>query len=316
MPADAPQDPQTTDAPRPPVRPDPAANGSVHADHTHKHHTPAGVNAPPARMILDEGPPDEPGNGNGNGSRWGKATRNVEEGKFLEGPRPRGGELLRVLRIGHEFIKGFRNLHFVGPCVTVFGSARFKEDHRYYQLARDVSARVSKLGFTIMTGGGPGIMEAANRGARDAGGPSIGCNIMLPMEQKPNPYLDRFIEFRYFFVRKVMLVKYSYAFIVLPGGFGTLDELFEAVTLIQTDKMQDFPVILMGTDYWGPMLDFIRQRMLTEKTISPRDVDLLFATDSPEAAVDRIADVAQRTFGFEWRKGKALHPPKRWWLGE
>lgn len=265
-------------------------------------------------MILDEGPPDEPTNGNG--ARWGKATRNVEEGQFLEGPRPRGGEFLRVLRIGYEFIKGFRSLHFVGPCVTVFGSARFKEDHRYYQLARDTASRVSKLGFTIMTGGGPGIMEAANRGAKDVGGPSIGCNITLPMEQHPNRYVDRFIEFRYFFVRKVMLVKYSYAFVVLPGGFGTLDELFEAITLMQTDKIQDFPVVLMGTEYWSPLLDFIRERMLIEKTISPHDIDLFFVTDSPEAAVDRIADIVQRHFGFEWRKGEALRPRKRWWLGE
>jgi uncharacterized protein (TIGR00730 family) len=269
-----------------------------------------------ARLILDEGPPDAPSNGNGNGRRWGKATRNVEEGQFLAGPLDRGGELLRVIRIGAEFIKGFRRLHFEGPCVTVFGSARFKEDHRYYHLARDVSARISKLGFTIMTGGGPGIMEAANRGARDAGGRSIGCNIMLPMEQKPNPYVDRFIEFRYFFVRKVMLVKYSYAFVVMPGGFGTLDELFEAITLIQTDKISDFPVVLMGTDYWGPMLDFIRDRMLAEGTISPHDLDLMFVTDSPEEAVDRIVDTVQKHFGFAWTKGEGLRAKRRWWLGE
>ncbi len=269
----------------------------------------------PARDILDEGPPDS--TGNGIRPRWGKATRNVEEGQFLQGPRNRGNEFLRVIKIGAEFIKGFRRLHFVGPCVTVFGSARFKEDHRYYHLARDVAARISKLGFTIMTGGGPGIMEAANRGARDAGGPSIGCNITLPMEQEPNPYLDRFIEFRYFFVRKVMLVKYSYAFVVLPGGFGTLDELFEAVTLMQTDKIQDFPIVLMGVDYWQPLLDFIRDRMLIEKTIHPHDLDLLFVTDSPEEAVDRIADTVQKHFGFAWRKGEGeALPRKRWWLGE
>lgn len=273
-----------------------------------------GAEGTAARLILDEGPPDSPSNGGGR--RWGKATRNVEEGQFLSGPLDRGGELLRVLRIGAEFIKGFRRLHFEGPCVTVFGSARFKEDHRYYHLARDVSARISKLGFTIMTGGGPGIMEAANRGARDVGGPSIGCNITLPMEQEPNPYVDRFIEFRYFFVRKVMLVKYSHAFVVMPGGFGTLDELFEAITLIQTDKISDFPVVLMGTDYWGPMLTFIRDRMLAERTISPQDLDLMFVTDSPEEAVDRIADTVQKHFGFAWTKGEGLKRKRRWWLGE
>lgn len=279
------------------------------------------VPASAVKFILDEGPPDSPKNGS---RRWGKATRNVEEGQFLDGPRERSSEFLRAVRIFFETIKGFRGLHFVGPCVTVFGSARFKEDHRYYHMARDVSSRISNLGFTIMTGGGPGIMEAANRGAKDAAraagpagagrvGKSIGCNIMLPMEQKPNPYVDRFIEFRYFFIRKVMLVKYSYAFVVLPGGFGTMDEVFETLTLIQTGKIKDFPIILMGRDYWQPMIDFIRDRMVLEKTIDPRDLDLLVLTDSPEEAVDRISDVAQRRFGFEWRKEVVK---RRWWLGE
>lgn len=265
----------------------------------------------PARYIFDEGPPDS--TGNGIRPRWGKATRNVEEGQFLQGPRNRGNEFLRVIKIGAEFIKGFRRLHFVGPCVTVFGSARFKEDHRYYHLARDVAARISKLGFTIMTGGGPGIMEAANRGARDAGGPSIGCNITLPMEQEPNPYLDRFIEFRYFFVRKVMLVKYSYAFIVLPGGFGTLDELFEAVTLIQTGKIEDFPIVLMGVDYWRPMIDYLRDTLLAAGTISPEDLDLLVLTDSP----DEAAEVIHRASHANSEAIARARQPSRWWfLGE
>ncbi len=265
----------------------------------------------PARpqFILDEGPPDKPVDPNGRA--WGKSTRNVEEGEFLEGPKTRRFELFRVFRIAIEFIKGFRALHFVGPCVTVFGSARFKEDHRYYSLARDISAKLSRVGFTILTGGGPGIMEAANRGARDAGGPSIGLNIELPMEQHPNPYVDRFVEFRYFFVRKVMLVKYSYAFVVMPGGFGTLDELFEAVTLIQTGKIRDFPVVLVGTDYWQPLIDFMRQRMVTERTISPEDVGLLICTDSPEEVVDLITEAARHNFGFEWAK-KAARKPQRW----
>jgi uncharacterized protein (TIGR00730 family) len=253
------------------------------------------------------------GNGNGVGSkRWGKATRNVEEGLFLEGPQTRSFELWRVIKIAAEFIRGFRALHFAGPCVTVFGSARFKEDHRYYALTRDVSARLAKMGFTIMTGGGPGVMEAANRGARDVGGRSIGCNIMLPMEQKPNPYVDSFVEFRYFFVRKVMLVKYSYAFVVMPGGFGTLDEVFETLTLVQTGKIRDFPIILMDKDYWEPLIAFFRERLVTERTIDPRDLDLLVVTDSPEEAVDRIADVVQRNFGFSWSK----RPKQAWLLGE
>jgi uncharacterized protein (TIGR00730 family) len=255
------------------------------------------------RFILDEGPPDNPASPGIR--RWGKATRDVEEGQFLEGPKTRSSEFFRVVRIALEFIKGFRALHFVGPCITVFGSARFKEDHRYYALAREIAARLSEVGFTILTGGGPGIMEAANRGARDAGGPSIGCNIKLPMEQKPNPYVDKFVEFRYFFIRKVMLVKYSYAFVVMPGGFGTLDELFEAVTLIQTGKIRDFPVILVGVDYWKPLLDFARVRMLAERTINPEDIGLLICTDSPEEVVDRIADVVQRSFGFAWARKTA-----------
>jgi uncharacterized protein (TIGR00730 family) len=147
-------------------------------------------------------------------------------------------ELIRVLRIMVEFVRGFRALHFVGPCVTVFGSARFKEDHPYYALGREVGRELARAGFTVMTGGGPGIMEAANRGAKEVGGRSVGCNIELPAEQKPNQYLDRFITFHHFFVRKVMLVKYSYAFVALPGGFGTLDEIFETATLVQTGKIR------------------------------------------------------------------------------
>src|SRR5207302_3648648 len=157
--------------------------------------------------------------------------------RFLQGPQPRGYELSRAIRIFFELIHGFRSLHFVGPCVTVFGSARFHEDHRYYQMAHAVGALLARAGFTVMTGGGPGIMEAANRGAKEAGGYSVGCNIELPQEQRPNPYLDRWITFHHFFVRKLMLVKYSYAFVALPGGFGTLDEIFETATLIQTAKI-------------------------------------------------------------------------------
>jgi uncharacterized protein (TIGR00730 family) len=193
---------------------------------------------------------------------WEHQAHHPEEQKFLQGPQKRGSELWRACRIFFELIRGFRNFHFLGPCVTVFGSARFKEDHRYYHMGRELGARIARAGFTVMTGGGPGIMEAANRGARDVKGRSVGCNIELPAEQKPNAYLDRWITFRYFFVRKLMLVKYSYAFVALPGGFGTLDEIFETATLIQTRKILDFPLVLMGRDYWQPLLDFMESRLL------------------------------------------------------
>ena len=193
-----------------------------------------------------------------------------------------------------------RALHFVGPCVTVFGSARFPEAHPYYGLAREVGERLSRAGFTVMTGGGPGIMEAANRGAREAGGRSIGCNIQLPHEQQPNPYLDLFVEFPHFFVRKVMLVKYSYAFVALPGGFGTLDEIFETVVLIQTGKIQHFPVVLMGSAYWAPLLAFVRETMLPARTISPEDPRILTVTDDPAQAVETILGTARTQFGLAW----------------
>jgi uncharacterized protein (TIGR00730 family) len=233
--------------------------------------------------------PHSPHNYGAGRRRWGKASSSREERAFLSGPRRRLEELARAIRIFCEFVRGFRSLHYVGPCVTVFGSARFKEDHRYYTLARQMGARIAELGFTVMTGGGPGIMEAANRGAKEAGGVSIGCNIKLPHEQQPNPYLDRFVEFRYFFVRKVMLVKYSYAFVVLPGGFGTLDELYEALTLIQTGKIEEFPVVLMGVQYWEPMMVFFRDRLIAEGTISADDLRLLLVTDSPDEAMAHIA---------------------------
>jgi len=246
------------------------------------------------------------------GRPWGKAAASADEKRFLLGPQRRRFELWRILRIMYEFLRGFRTLHFVGPCVTVFGSARFKENHRYYEIARRVGSELANAGFTVMTGGGPGIMEAANRGAKEAGGKSIGCNIQLPLEQKPNAFLDCFITFRYFFVRKVMLVKYSYAFVVLPGGFGTLDEVFECLTLIQTDKIADFPVVVMGQDYWRPLFEFVRGTMLAEGTISPQDLDLVFVTDDPVEAVAHIRDIAMKRFGLTY--GPSLK--RRWWLYE
>ncbi|HKE01529.1 MAG TPA: TIGR00730 family Rossman fold protein [Planctomycetota bacterium] len=197
-------------------------------------------------------------------------------------------------------MRGTRALHFSGPCVTVFGSARFPETHRYYAMAREVGRRLATVGFTVMTGGGPGIMEAANRGAKEGGGRSVGCNIELPKEQKPNPYLDAWVTFRYFFVRKVMLVKYSYAFVVLPGGFGTLDELFECATLIQTGKIRNFHIVLMGRDYWRPLLDLLHERLIPEGTIDPTDLDRWIVTDTPEEAVERIRDSAMREFGLTY----------------
>jgi uncharacterized protein (TIGR00730 family) len=228
------------------------------------------------------------------------AQRSQSERYFLEGPHPRKTELWMLLRIVREFIRGFRVLHFVGPCVTVFGSARFKEDHEYYKLARDIGAALVQQGFTVMTGGGPGVMEAANRGAKEAGGCSIGCNIVLPFEQSPNPYLDEMLEFRYFFVRKVMLIKYSYAFIACPGGVGTMDELFEALTLIQTKKIRDFPVVLMGQQYYAPLIEFM-EKMVVAKTISPDDLKLFLVTDSIDEAMAHIEKYAIQKFGLRRR---------------
>jgi uncharacterized protein (TIGR00730 family) len=253
--------------------------------------------------------PDVPGR-----PEWGKRTESAEEGRFLAGPQSRFAELVRLSRILGEFVRGFRALHFAGPCVTVFGSARFAADHPYYALAREVGARLARAGFTVMTGGGPGIMEAANRGAREAGGRNIGCNITLPHEQQPNPYLDQWLEFRYFFVRKVMLVKYSYAFVALPGGFGTMDEIFECATLIQTGKIKDFPLILMGSDYWQPLIAFLRDTMVRRGTIAAADLERIVVTDSPEEAVARIREAATEDFGLKWQPAKKPEPV--WIFGE
>jgi len=230
---------------------------------------------------------------------------------LLEGAHSRLRELQLVLQTVREFIVGFRALHFVGPCVTVFGSARIGEGHPYYELGRELGRRIATLGFTVMTGGGPGLMEAANRGAREAGGRSVGCNIQLPAEQEPNRYLDRWVTCRRFFVRKVLLFKYSYAFVALPGGIGTLDELFEALTLIQTGKIKHFPVILIGTHYWKPLVDFL-QRMVLERTVDANDLQLLLVTDDLDEAVDYLDRKALRQFNL--RRKPAPRPS--WWLGE
>lgn len=210
------------------------------------------------------------------------------EAEFLAGSHGHAENTESAVRIFLEFLRGFEFLNIAAPMVTVFGSARFKEGHPHYQRAREMGRTLAEAGYAVMTGGGPGIMEAANRGAQEAGGLSLGANIHLPHEQKPNPYLDRVMTFEHFFVRKVMMVKYSRAFIIMPGGFGTLDELFEAITLIQTGKMETFPVVALGTEFWRPMMDFFMQRLVAEGTISADDLDLVYMTDSCDDAVAHI----------------------------
>lgn len=233
-------------------------------------------------------------------SRWGKGSSGFKERSFLKGPGLVFRDFCRVNSIWLEMLTGFLKFRSLGPCVTVFGSARFSEDHRYYQLARDVGRSVAALGLTVMTGGGPGIMEAANRGARDVSGKSVGCNIKLPKEQNHNLYLDKWITFEHFFVRKIMLLKYSYAFIVLPGGFGTLDEVFETLTLIQTEKIRDFPIIMMGIDYWKPLSSLIEDKLLSEQTIDIKDLSLLHFTDSCDEAMKCIAACGSNRFGLQF----------------
>jgi uncharacterized protein (TIGR00730 family) len=231
---------------------------------------------------------------------------------FLEGPRPRFAEFCTLLRVMRDFLRGFRTLHFVGPCVTVFGSSRIKPGDPHYELARKMGAAIARLGFTVITGGGPGIMEAANRGAKEAGGRSVGCTIELPSEQPTNAYLDRCVRMHYFFARKTLLVKYSYAFVVMPGGAGTLDELFEAVTLIQTGKIKNFPVVIMGTDYWKELIGFIN-KMEQHGMIAPADLSLIYATDSIEEAIAHIRRKAIEPFGLKRVAHMHRHFP---WLGE
>jgi uncharacterized protein (TIGR00730 family) len=237
----------------------------------------------------------------------GRMMRTEDEALLQPSARPDflDSDPWRSLRILSEFVDGFDALAEVGPAVSVFGSARTKPGHAYYEQARELGRRLAEAGYAVITGGGPGIMEAANRGCQESGGLSIGCNIELPMEQGLNPYVDLGVEFRYFFTRKVMFVKYADGFVIFPGGYGTLDELFEALTLIQTHKVQDFPVILMGTDYWTGMLDWIRGSVLAEAAINAEDVDLLRLTDDPKEAV-RILRAYQRSH----RKAAAAVKPE------
>jgi uncharacterized protein (TIGR00730 family) len=217
----------------------------------------------------------------------------TDEAIFLAGGRSRLYETLRVIRISLEFFHGFRKMHRTPPAVTVFGSARFDEGTPYYELSRRVGAAIARSGYTLINGGGPGIMEAISRGAKDAGGHTIGCNIILPHEQRPNRFLDKVVSFSYFFVRKVMLVKYSYAFVFLPGGFGTLDEMSEAITLIQTGKLYDFPVILVGSDYWNGFMEWVRNTMAAEGAVRISELGFLSVTDDPDEVV-RLIDRGTR----------------------
>ena len=230
-----------------------------------------------------------------------KAPSKLEDRKLLDRPTTQKrlqSDSWRVLRITGEFVKGFDELADVYPAVSIFGSARTALADRYYQQAVETAELLARAGFAIITGGGPGIMEAANKGARQAGGISVGCNIELPFEQKVNPYVDKALQFRYFFVRKTMFIKYSEAFITFPGGFGTLDELFGALTLIQTKKIEDFPVILFGKEYWAGLITWMRERVLVENKISQEDIESIHVTDDPA----RVRDIC-----VEYREKAARH---------
>ncbi|HVZ55041.1 MAG TPA: TIGR00730 family Rossman fold protein [Chitinophagaceae bacterium] len=231
-----------------------------------------------------------------------------KESVYLEGPKSRRYELGFALRVFGQLIRGFRTLHFVGPCITVFGSARFQENHPYYDAARQFGKRIAELGLTVMTGGGPGIMEAANRGAFENGGQSIGCNIRLPFEQKPNPYVQRSITFEHFFVRKVMLVKYSYAFIIMPGGFGTMDEFFETLTLVQTRTITQFPIVLFGRQFYKELIEYM-EYLAIQGTINKEDLALVLITDSVDEAMDHIQKYIRENYKIKPRK-------RIWWLFE
>jgi uncharacterized protein (TIGR00730 family) len=224
-----------------------------------------------------------------------------KEHVYLEGPKSRGYELAFAWRVFSQFIKGFRTLHFVGPCITVFGSARFKPGDVFYENARTLGKGIASLGFTTMTGGGPGIMEAANRGAYENGGMSVGCNIQLPFEQKPNPYMHKSVTFEHFFVRKVLLVKYSYAFIIMPGGFGTMDEFFETLTLVQTKTITQFPIVLFGKEFHQPLMEMISW-MMEKGTISKEDMSLVLLTDDIDEAINHIHTYVQKNYKVKPRK--------------
>lgn len=266
--------------------------------------------APSAQLEPDRPVPIDAGIA----EEWGNtsarpADANAPDRVLLEGPHSRLKELALLFRAMRDLLRGFRALHFVGPCIAIFGSARLGESNPYYALTREIGRRISAMGFTVITGGGPGLMEAANRGARDHGGLSVGCNTELPREQAPNAYLDRWVRCHFFFTRKVLLFKYSYGFIAMPGGLGTLDELTEALTLIQTGKIEGFPVVLMGRAYWQPFMTLLGE-MVTQGSVAPADLALVKLTDDFEEAVDHIERYAVAPFGLR----RVTRPA--WWLGE
>ena len=226
------------------------------------------------------------------------------ESLFVRGPLTRFKNLFFIFKVLYNFIRAFQKMHFIGPCVTVFGSARFGPQTAHYKSAERIGSEIAKLGFTVMTGGGPGLMEAANKGAYESGGYSVGCNIVLPVEQKPNPYLHKWIYIPYFFVRKVILIKYSYAFVVMPGGIGTLDELFEALTLIQNKIISDFPIVIFDSVYHQELCLHI-QKMVDNESISPEDMKLLFVTDSVEEVMEHLKKHAIKKFGLKKHKYKS-----------
>ncbi len=232
----------------------------------------------------------------------------AKEHIYLEGPKSRRYELRFAWKVFYEIIKAIRTLHFVGPCITVFGSARFKEDHEYYNYAQEFGKQIAAMGFTTMTGGGPGIMEAANRGAFEAGGRSVGCNIKLPFEQSHNKYMHKWMTFEFFFTRKTILIKYSYAFVIMPGGFGTMDELFETLTLVQTKTIQGFPIVLFSTEFYNELMD-VMYHMAKKGTISEEDLKLVLLTDSVKEGMEHINKYLQTNYTIKPRK-------RRWWLLE
>jgi hypothetical protein len=227
---------------------------------------------------------------------------------YLDGPKSRGFELLFAMRVFWQFIHGFRRLHFIGPCITIFGSARFGEEHEYYRAAREFGKRIAQMGFVTITGGGPGIMEAANRGAFETGGVTVGCNIQLPFEQKPNPFTNYTITFEHFFVRKVLLTKYSYAFIIMPGGFGTMDEFFETLTLVQTTTITQFPLVLFGKEYYKDLWEML-EHMAQKGTIARKDLSLVLLTDDVDEAMHHIRTYIKQNYKIVPRR-------RSWWLFE
>ncbi|MDB5191096.1 MAG: Cytokinin riboside 5-monophosphate phosphoribohydrolase [Segetibacter sp.] len=225
--------------------------------------------------------------------------------EYLEGPRSRWKEFKFAFAVFKQMVRGIRTLHYIGPCITVFGSARFKEGHKYYEASREFGKRIAEMGFTTMTGGGPGVMEAANRGAFENGGYSVGCNIALPFEQKHNPYMHKWYTFKHFFVRKTLLIKYSYSFIIMPGGFGTMDEFFETLTLIQTKTIKSFPIVLYGRSYYQPLVDYMGF-LLKEGTVSENDLKLVILTDDIDEAINHIRTYITGNYTIQKR-------PKPFW---